>query len=93
MALRNRNGGSQTPDCWLKSARNTHLTLYTRDMTVIRLQQSLILMLILSVLKEIFCAHKGISLTSWTTIIGFLVREDMEISRKASSIKGWLNPT
>ena len=26
---------------------------------------------VLSVLKEIFCAHKGISLTSWSTIIVF----------------------
>ena len=27
MALRNRNGGSQTPDCWLKSARNTQIAI------------------------------------------------------------------
>ena len=29
MALRNRNGGSQTPDCWLKSARNTQIWVET----------------------------------------------------------------
>ena len=66
------------------------LTLYTRDMTATRQQQFLIPMLILSGLNEIFCAHKGISLTNWTTIIGFLVRTDMEDSGKQAPTS-WLN--
>ena len=34
MALRTRNGGSQTPDYWLKLARNTHAELMTMSENV-----------------------------------------------------------